>query len=92
MTLTYYGITVIRMTDEYYITKVTSKFQTTIPKAFREELGIRQGDAVRFSMEGGKLVVEKSELAMDDHYYQHLNNLLGQEWNSAADDQLFADL
>ncbi len=35
--------------------KITSKGQVTIPKAVRDELGIRPGDALEFTVENGHL-------------------------------------
>ena len=36
---------------------VTSKFQTTIPKAIREELRISVNDTLEWEIEGGKVLV-----------------------------------
>mgnify|MGYP001613902081 CR=1 FL=1 len=36
---------------------ITSKFQTTIPKAVREQLGISINDALEWIVEKGKVVV-----------------------------------
>ena len=38
-------------------TSVTSKGQVTIPKALRQELGIRQGTRVEFAMVGDHVVM-----------------------------------
>ncbi len=38
-------------------TVVTSKFQTTIPKKIREELGISVHDALEWEVRGGEIVV-----------------------------------
>ena len=37
--------------------KVTSKGQVTVPKAVRDRLGLRPGDALAFDVEGGRAVV-----------------------------------
>lgn len=39
--------------------KVTRKGQVTIPKNIREVLGIREGDLVEVSLEGGRVVLSK---------------------------------
>ena len=36
---------------------VTSKYQTTIPKAIREELSISVNDTLEWEVEGGKVLV-----------------------------------
>lgn len=40
---------------------VTSKGQVTIPKEFRDLLGIRAGDRVEFRLRDGEVVLRKSE-------------------------------
>lgn len=41
-------------------TKVSEKGQVTIPKTIRERLGIRPGQVLDFSAEGGRLVATKA--------------------------------
>lgn len=38
---------------------ITSKGQVTIPKAVRDELGLRKGDKVKFVKKGGAFRLEK---------------------------------
>ena len=38
---------------------ITSKGQVTIPKAVRDQMGLRGGDKVRFVEKDGKFVLEK---------------------------------
>ena len=38
---------------------ITSKGQVTIPKAVRDQMGLRGGDKVKFVEEDGKFVLEK---------------------------------
>jgi antitoxin PrlF len=40
--------------------KVSSKGQVTVPKAVREALGIKEGDAVVFRVEGNRAVLAKT--------------------------------
>ena len=40
--------------------RVTSKGQVTVPKAVREALGIEEGDAVVFRVEGKRAVLAKT--------------------------------
>ena len=40
------------------LVKVTRKYQVTIPKSVREELGIRVGDSLIVRVEGGRIVLE----------------------------------
>jgi AbrB family looped-hinge helix DNA binding protein len=50
--------------------KVSEKGQVTIPKAVRERLGVRAGDVLDFSAEGGQIVARKraSRSAVDEVY------------------------
>jgi antitoxin PrlF len=46
---------------------ITSKGQITIPKAVRDELGLRVGDRVAFRMlDGGQVVVEPETVDLRD--------------------------
>ena len=38
--------------------KVTRKYQVTIPKRLRSELGIKVGDRILLRMEGGHILIE----------------------------------
>lgn len=40
--------------------RVTSKGQVTVPKAVREALGVRDGDAIIFRIEGNRAVVART--------------------------------
>ena len=40
--------------------KVTSKGQVTVPKVVREALGIKEGDAVVFRVEGNRAVLART--------------------------------
>jgi antitoxin PrlF len=40
--------------------KVTSKGQVTVPKAVRDALGIKEGDAVVFRVEGNRAVLSRT--------------------------------
>lgn len=42
------------------MSKITWKFQVTIPKRVREKFGLNKGDVLIFVEENGKLIVTKS--------------------------------
>lgn len=73
------------------VSKLTSKYQATIPKPVRDTLHLDAGDAVEFVIERGggvrvrRAIVGQSEL-------QELEATLAAEWNSAEDDDGYADL
>jgi antitoxin PrlF len=67
--------------------KVTSKYQTVIPKAVRERLGLKTGDVIRFNVsEEGAVVLEKDAGSEDDPF------ACFEEWKSDEDEHLYRDL
>ena len=42
------------------VTSLTSKGQVTIPKAIRDELGLRPFDKIRFTIENGEVKLKKA--------------------------------
>jgi len=42
------------------MSKITHKFQITVPKRVREELNLKEGDVLVFLIEDGKLILVKS--------------------------------
>lgn len=70
--------------------KVTEKYQATIPSEIRNFLHLQKGDRVRFMIEGDKVMVQK--LPYTD--YDYLNSLSKSliEWLSPEDDEAYHDL
>lgn len=46
--------------------RITSKGQTTVPKAVRQALGVQAGDAIAFRIEDGNVRVERVSAAHED--------------------------
>lgn len=46
--------------------QVTEKGQITIPKRLRDATGILPGSQVSFSLEGGKIIIQRVGTGMDD--------------------------
>ncbi|MGK7913632.1 MAG: AbrB/MazE/SpoVT family DNA-binding domain-containing protein [Synechococcus sp.] len=72
------------------ISKVTTKYQATIPQTIRQALGINAGDRVQFEIEGDKVILRKLP-DLDWEYLEAVSETLG-EWASAADEEAYADL
>jgi antitoxin PrlF len=45
---------------------MTSKGQVTVPKRIRDELGLRPGDSIAFSMENGCVTLRKAYPSLKD--------------------------
>ena len=48
------------------ITSLTSKGQVTIPKAIRDELGLRPFDKIRFDIENGEVKLKKAYPSLEE--------------------------
>jgi antitoxin PrlF len=61
--------------------RITSKAQTTIPKAVREALGLREGDEVSYEIDGDRVVLRRYDPADPfDNPFVHFT-----EWAGDAD-------
>ena len=72
------------------VSKVTSKFQATIPAVVRRALGLKGGDSVVFEIENGKVTVRRAT-PLDKEYAMALEGTLS-EWLSANDREAYRDL
>lgn len=69
--------------------RITSKAQTTVPRAVRKALGIAPGDDVAWQIEGDRVILSRVEEASDPF----LNNFSTfTEWSSEADCEAFDNL
>ena len=70
--------------------RVTSKYQTTIPADVRKHLGIKQGDLVAFEIVNGKVTLRRV-LPVDIEYAQAVAGTLS-EWESENDEEAYRNL
>jgi antitoxin PrlF len=69
--------------------RITSKAQTTIPRAVREALGIVPGDEVAWEIDGDRVFLSRATPTNDPF----VGNLAAfTEWATEADRKAFADL
>jgi antitoxin PrlF len=68
--------------------KLTSKAQTTIPQAVRAALKVKEGDELAYQIDGDRVILTRASdaPAADDPFRTFA------EWNSAADQDAYADL
>lgn len=71
--------------------KLTSKFQTTIPKEVREKLKLGAGDMVAFEIDQDGNVMVRKVYSVDQEYLRSVEKTLS-EWNSKEDDEAFEHL
>lgn len=71
--------------------KITSKFQATIPQDIRKKLHIKAGDLILFEILDNDTVVIKRAKQIDKEYLRALNNTLS-EWKSQEDEEAYDDL
>lgn len=45
--------------------RISSKAQTTIPRAVREALGVREGDVLAYEIEGDRVVLKRARPSVD---------------------------
>lgn len=64
--------------------------QVTMPDQVLRELNLREGDAVVFVCDQAGVHLRKAP-PIDTHFTEALQGTLS-EWNSAADDEVYADL
>lgn len=73
-----------------HTSRLTQKFQATIPSEIRRILSLRQGDLVAFDVENGRVTLRKA-LPIDLEYARAVEKTLA-EWNSEADEEAYRDL
>ncbi|MCL1491087.1 MAG: type II toxin-antitoxin system PrlF family antitoxin [Pseudanabaena sp. Salubria-1] len=80
----------MQATKKLLVSKVTSKFQTTIPQSIRDVMGISQGDAVVFEIEEGRVFIKRLQ-PLDLDYLNAVSGTLS-EWLSPEDEEAYRDL
>lgn len=71
--------------------KLTTKFQATIPQDIRTLLKLKAGDQIIFEVTQDKQVIIKKATPRDVAYLKALESTLS-EWNSKYDDEDYYDL
>jgi antitoxin PrlF len=73
------------------VSKLTSKYQTTVPAAVREALCLEKGDVLAFEIADGGAVTVRKALALDQAFADALHSQLS-EWASDEDDEAYRGL
>jgi antitoxin PrlF len=70
--------------------KLTSKYQATIPEAVRKAIHLRAGDTVMFDIDGENVSLRKAAV-VDMALAGAIEGTL-EEWNSENDEEAYRDL
>lgn len=70
--------------------KLTSKYQATIPEPVRRMLHLDSGDVIAFDIEDDQILLRKAR-PVDLAFAQALEGTFN-EWHSDADDEAYRDL
>ena len=70
--------------------RLTTKYQATVPTSVRKLLQLKAGDLVGFEIEGNEVRLRRAT-PLDVAFTQALEGTLA-EWSSEQDDQAFRDL
>ena len=71
--------------------RVTSKYQATVPADVRAALGVRAGDKIGWRVEGDTATVFRI-VSEEDAWNAMIEANLAVEWLSAEDEEAFRDL
>jgi AbrB family looped-hinge helix DNA binding protein len=72
------------------VSKLTSKYQATVPKSVREALSLQAGDQIAFEIVRGQVRLRKAD-SIDLEYLASIESGLG-EWSSDEDTQAYREL
>lgn len=76
---------------ESVLSKLTSKYQITVPARVRETLFLEKGDALLFTVGDDGSVSVRKAVATDEAFVRALEDTLP-EWASPADDEAYRGL
>lgn len=73
-----------------YASKLTQKYQTTIPAEIRKKLDLKSGDLVGFAYINGQVILKKIDLL--DLAFSHALEETLEEWSSKVDQEAYSGL
>jgi AbrB family looped-hinge helix DNA binding protein len=72
------------------VSRLTRKYQATIPAEVRRALRLKQGDVVQFEIDGDRVTLRR-QTREDRAYLKALETTLS-EWSSPHDEEAYGDL
>jgi antitoxin PrlF len=75
------------------VSRLTTKYQATIPSAVRRALKLKAGDRIAFTVKGRSVTVSRVKPSLDDDLAWRLTRARAmQDWDTPEDDEAFRDL
>lgn len=71
--------------------RLTAKYQATIPKVIRDVLKLNKGDSVVFEVESNGQISVRKAASMEVEYLRSVEGTL-EEWLSTNDEEAYRDL
>jgi antitoxin PrlF len=72
------------------VSKLTKKYQATVPEPIRKKLNLKAGDVIAFEI-GGDVIKLRKARAIDIEFSKALVSTLS-EWESQHDEEAYSDL
>lgn len=79
------------MINARYSSRLTSKYQATVPKKIRKYLHLESGDEIVYELLPDKTVIIRKLTPLDTEYLQALNSTMN-EWESDEDERAYKNL
>ena len=77
--------------SSHAVSKLTSKYQTTVPAPVRDALCLEKGDSLVFEIGDDEAVTVRKAVPLDQAFADALRSQLS-EWDSAEDDEAYRGL
>lgn len=75
------------------VSRLTTKYQATIPTVVRRALKLKAGDRIAFSVKGRTVTVTRAKPRVDENLAWRLTQARAmQDWDTPEDDEAFRDL
>lgn len=74
-----------------YTSRLTSKYQATVPKEIRDVLHLEKGDKILYELLPDDTVVIRKTYPLDVEYFETLSQTMN-EWESEEDEQAYKNL
>ncbi|MDB5702550.1 MAG: transcriptional regulator, AbrB family [Sphingomonadales bacterium] len=74
------------------MSRITSKYQATVPADVRTALGVTAGDQILWKVENGIAHVRKVRKPIDQEWHAAISATLADEWLSDEDEEGYRDL